>query len=213
MIRYRHLRVTGTKETVGRILQQMLSRQAGGWRRSVAREESIRAVSDLFCFEYDGAHGVPGATVWVSTKDDGQVLYETTIVPTIEREISVEQCNAVLESFVDHMVRPLTNESNVLVELTSAEPDLRDHMSAPVEKRLRAFSSAANKTTGGTHPMDRQRWLEFLLAAHRENIDWSSEDLHRWLVEDGWEEDVADGLAVQYDLARDLLRAADGRTA
>lgn len=54
------------------------------------------------------------------------------------------------------------------------------------------------------------RWLEFVIAAHLEGANLHSSDLMQWLVdEEGWSEDAADELAIEYEQGRDLLRAYD----
>jgi hypothetical protein len=71
---------------------------------------------------------------------------------------------------------------------------------------LHRFSAAANKSTGSSHPCDEERWLEFVTAAHREKAALDASTLEQWLREgEGWPEDIASELAVDYEKARSLL--------
>jgi len=76
-------------------------------------------------------------------------------------------------------------------------------------KALNAFESMAN--IGSLHPLDRDRWRKFLLLAHKDRVDLSSDTLERWFREEHrWPDDRASQLAIEYDHARDLLKDYDG---
>lgn len=208
MDRYQSLRITGTGHSIDTITECLRSRSGAGWARSETREKSINAAPDLYCFECEPRSGRPGATVWVSTKDDGTVLYDTTIVPTDTDELSIDECNVVLRSFVAEMLEPCVADLGVHVDTSGDTLDLRDHMSKQVEESLRQFSSAANRATGSLHPMDRERWFRFIIAAHNERADWQSGDLEGWLRGEGWSEEKVSELASEYEFGRELLLAA-----
>ena len=85
---------------------------------------------------------------------------------------------------------------------------LNNFMSEQTARLLASFSHIANKSM--PHPLDEERWREFLIAAHKENARLDESTLNRWLVEDeGWLEDSASDLASQYYFARELLRDYD----
>ena len=79
-------------------------------------------------------------------------------------------------------------------------------VSPAVAEALRRFSVLANKSTGASHPLDRDRWFDFILLAHRENAQLDASVLARWLSEsEGWFEDCARDLAGEYERSRSLL--------
>jgi hypothetical protein len=86
--------------------------------------------------------------------------------------------------------------------------DLPKHMSHGTAAALRLFSNNANRTV--LHALDRQRWFDFLLAAHREESRFTADDLEEWLIGEGWSSDEAAQLALQYEFARALLRHSEG---
>jgi hypothetical protein len=54
--------------------------------------------------------------------------------------------------------------------------------------------------------MDRGRWFAFLFAAHRSRGSFDTHRLMRWLTEvEGWPDEQAQDLALQYEFALDLL--------
>jgi hypothetical protein len=91
------------------------------------------------------------------------------------------------------------------VEMTSPLQSPLDWMSEKSAKLLSKFSSCANKSTGASHPMDEERWLDFILEAYKDQRDAGSY-LSRWLIEaERWPEDVAYDLLLQYEFAMHLL--------
>jgi hypothetical protein len=68
----------------------------------------------------------------------------------------------------------------------------------------------ANKSTGASHPKDKERWFEFLISAHRTSARLDADLLARWLSEaEGWPEDTAHALAIDYEFALGLLQKYD----
>ena len=83
---------------------------------------------------------------------------------------------------------------------------------APLERAdaLRRFSAAANKATGSSHPLDRTRWFAFLLSVHGVTPSLDADRLARWLVEvEGWSDDKAHDLVVEYEFGLALLDEYD----
>lgn len=92
--------------------------------------------------------------------------------------------------------------------------DLSKWLSPNATKLLRMYSDNANKQV--PHPLDQERWRRFLIEAHREKVavpDFGTV-LREWLVEQDWSDERAEGLAIQFECARDLLDDYDreGRT-
>ncbi len=69
---------------------------------------------------------------------------------------------------------------------------------------------STNKSTGSSHPLDHQRWMDFILTAHLEGSRLDATSLRRWLIEiEGWSPEVADQLAGQYEFGGRLLNFSD----
>jgi hypothetical protein len=83
---------------------------------------------------------------------------------------------------------------------------IEDKLSQSAFDALTRFSALANKSTGASHPYDRQRWFDFVIQAHLESSDLDSDFLERWLIEsEDWPQDQASDLAIEYDRSRALL--------
>jgi hypothetical protein len=83
-----------------------------------------------------------------------------------------------------------------------------DGLSAQTLAKLEKFAIAANKNS--LHPLDRGRWREFIIAAHRERAPLYAEDLEKWLIKKGWREEKASVLAIEYEHSHELLVDYDG---
>ena len=92
---------------------------------------------------------------------------------------------------------------------------MRDLTSLEAERALRRFSSAANRSTGSSHPLDERRWMEFVIACAqatpRQDRPPLSPTLNggllkRWLTEvDAWAADVASHLVELYEFGSSLI--------
>jgi hypothetical protein len=139
-------------------------------------------------------------------------LYVSNIVPIGAQQLTVDQYNNILREFETRFAKPAAGLLGVRVELSSAEQSLEDWLSPQSAGLLRAFSRGANKSTGSGHPMDRERWLNFLIALHRSGEDPNIGLIERWLVEEErWRDETTSRLLSEYEFARDLLSRFDPR--
>src|SRR5262245_16412719 len=95
--------------------------------------------------------------------------------------------------------------------MTEPKADLERWLTPEAAEKLRVFCAVANKRSGSSHPVDRERWYNFIVAAHEGGTEFSASTLARWLVEEGcWDDETAEKLAIEYEFARGLL-AFSGR--
>lgn len=109
------------------------------------------------------------------------------------------------------MLEPIVRGTGLHLDILSERFDISDYVSEPVHKLLRAFSDIASKDGAALHPLDRDRWIEFIIAAHRERADWVASQMEKWLVSEGWSHDAAERLAAEYEFACALLEANEPR--
>ena len=100
---------------------------------------------------------------------------------------------------------PAIEGSSITADLTSNKISVGSVAGDEVEKALVRFSNLANKSTGSSHPLDRKRWLEFLILAHEAGSDLHADLIIRSLVELGWSEGKAIELGIEFEFAEDLL--------
>ena len=139
----------------------------------------------------------------------------------VYQELTIFNVEGTIAELIDRMEKKL---SAGWVRSKSSEERLRemqafqyccdvtidDIVSELVAKKLKIFSAVANKSTGAAHPLDRRRWMDFLVEAHRSETDLSPSMLRRWMCEvEGWSEDIASELTCDYETSRELLNYYD----
>jgi len=197
-------------------IADLIERSApAGWARDRAAEGRMRSIPVLtprpaFCFTCTQDGRRPSATLILSQKD-AATFYASNIIPVSRHQLTHGEYNAILEDFYERVLQPYAGPAGVTASLTESRAELEHWMSAETADKLRQFSACANRGTGSAHPRDRERWNEFVVAAHQDGSRMDASDLRRWLIEvAGWPPEVADQLALEYEYGRELLAFADG---
>jgi len=181
------------------------------WAHRPDREEEIRMSGEggVIALERSPTGDNRGVSLWMFEESDGRYKV-SNIVPLKHGDLGTKGYNDALTDFVRAVVRPASDESHLEYDLSSGLESIDDWADQDTAAALKRFSKLANKSTGRCHPMDEERWLAFLLAAHHKNSSLNSEQLARWLVEvEGWPSDTANELASEYALSRSLLSKYD----
>ncbi len=210
---FRELTIRGQPTQLAAVLRHIDAHAKGDWRRDKAAERDVSDGAELLrmlCFRCTASSNRPSAALWMAYRDEFE-LFVPNVVPQEIQDLGHDGYNRVLEDFASRLALPACKDVGVELKLSTDQVDLNSWLSPEAAKRLKRFSLAANKNTGSAHPLDRDRWIEFLIAAHGESARLTPSNLHRWLVEeDHWPADAASDLASQYEFARDLLRKAHG---
>ena len=183
------------------------------WTRNWERENELKKVAltseDRYvAFSRASSDGIPAATVFLT--QSGSTLKVTNIVPQKLGSLTYAQYNVILDDFVSQIARPAVDRLGFRMDLTPGHLPITHWLSEEAARRLKRFSGAANKATGSTHPMDFKRWVAFLIQTHREDWRLDVETLARWLTEEeGWGEEEAAKLSMEFEFARDLLKIYD----
>ena len=181
------------------------------WVHRPEREDEIRQSGEVevIALERPPIGDNRGVSLWMFEDKDGRYKV-SNIVPLKHGDLGTKGYNDALKDFVRAVVRPAADESHLEYDLSSGLESIDDWADQDTAAALKRFSSLANKSTGRGHPMDGDRWIAFLLAAHHKNSSLNSEQLARWLVEvERWPSDIANELASEYDLSRSLLSKYD----
>jgi hypothetical protein len=175
------------------------------WKRAFEREENAKYFREKsFSFEYVGNGELPNAGLTLFENENGD-WYVPNIIPLQIREISIDEYNKLLEDFKNTLVSPAIDKTPIQVELTPSEISLEDVIGKEATDILKRFSSLANKSTGNSHPCDKERWLEFVIAAQKSERKPSFDLLKATLIEQGWTEELAFELAFEFEHGQELL--------
>ena len=138
---------------------------------------------------------------------EGVGYYVSNIVPRQAGRLTHDQYNRILDEFADECIVPLAKTLDLRLLRSSDSETLEDWVSEDSAKKFRRFLGLANKSTGTSHPMDKERWYDFIIAVVTNDDSLDASTLGRWLAEeDGWAEDMANEMAIEYEQEIGLLR-------
>lgn len=196
---------------VDALSKNLESHSKAPWIRRKDKEEELGEVDKRpICFEAKKGNAVSPAALFIFSKGN-ETLWVSNIVPTEENELTCDQYNFALEHFYENIVLPAIKGTSITAELTSDQISIGSVAGEEAEKAIVRFSNLANKSTGSSHPLDRERWLEFLVLAHEAKSELHAEMVIRTLVELGWSEEKAVELGIQFEFAEDLLSYIEER--
>ena len=211
MKKFRDLFIVVKGELHDEFIRIVSSKISGHWSRDLARESEISNFGSdkMFCFNRAKNDGLD-AKLWI-VSDDKSRLKVSNIVPTEQTSLKFDDYNKILSEFYNFGIQDAAESLNGSSELTSDIFELEDVVESHIAKALRAFSSCANKSTGSSHPSDRQRWLDFIVNSYKANSQLELDELQKFLVNDGWSEDFAFDLSSEYESFLELLSFHEGK--
>ena len=209
---FQDLVLRGPPKSQSALRQALLDRIADPWFHTEEKEKKlstrVESDADILAFERDTSDGLPAATLWLWSQSDGYKV--TNIVPKATGQLDYSEYNAILEDFEQQVASPAAQQAGFQIEMTSSRQSIEDWLPQKAAEALRLFSRAANKSTGSGHPLDQKRWFRFLIEAHSDNGQLDTRLLARWLVEvEGWDDDDANKLAIEYEFGLGLLSEYD----
>ena len=133
----------------------------------------------------------------------------TNVLPVLERSISKAESNIIIKEFCNKYIEEASKQTGASVSCVGGEQSMDKRIGKNATKLLKSFSDLANKSSGATHPCDRERWVEFIFYAYQNRNEIGVEMLADWLQNDGWDEETSFTLAFEYSFAREILEEYD----
>ena len=209
---FQDLTFTTPNGDVAALREALINKATGAWHHDTEMESRVvdtsgRAGKTMLALRRDGDERVQAAVVTLFPVERGFKV--TNIVPSKTHSLNERQYNAVLDDFVKCVVVSVVPASDIRLSKDKESP--LDWTSETAAAALWNFSQAANKSTGSSHPMDRARWLAFVVEHHRNGSDSLSPSLlARWLVDgECWPDDTAHDLAIEFESSIELLAYYD----
>ena len=202
---YRELYFRGTPSQLSKFAEEISNYVTGDWH-FVTKDADGEYKKYLF-FDYMGKK-VDNARVSIYLGDrinSGEVNVGN-IIPLIKNQLSIEEYNAVLMLFYKEIVVPYEKENSYLSISQPTDDNFNPLtiMSETSLKKLKAFCGGANKSTGSSHPCDKERWLSFILQTVEEDRILDSDILCRFLQDkESWGKKPNDYIGVMGDYAWD----------
>lgn len=127
------------------------------------------------------------------------------IIPLIGNTLDYDEYNFILNEFNKKFILELNKKYHAKINISKSDKLIIDTIGEDALKSLVAFSHGANKSTGNTHPLDFNRWCDFVFIIFRNKIDIGVSELIEWLEENGWSEDMAHKLGLEFEYSINLL--------
>ena len=209
---FRDLKLIGSDSEQKKLLDQVEQLLDNGWARDRDSEVEFksRARIEYKIFTCSQTGSRPAANLFLCLDKNGY-FYVCNIVRKTVGELEPEGYNAILEEFQTHFLEPASKGLDVQIITTPSERNIDNSMSPEIAQLLKQFSAAANKSSGGTHPLDEGRFFDFIVEAHKESSLLNESELKSLLVDDGWSKEHAFNLSCNYRFGRDLLKHYESR--
>ncbi|MGE6322728.1 hypothetical protein ACQKEF_21065 [Pseudomonas oryzihabitans] len=200
---------------VGALKQALVVSADRPWIHSIEDEEQLyRAYPPgitVALFTREESRGVEPCMLTLLQDLDSLKL--TNILPRKIPELGPARYNALIKDFLLKVVQPARELVDIKVGIGDEFLSLQTLLGPGAASALVAFSNGANKATGSSHPLDRKRWFDFILAVDRSPRRPDLEQVLRWLVEaEGWSEETALELIRECQFGLELLQHRVKRT-
>lgn len=146
------------------------------------------------------------------------------IIPLEKDELSVDEYNDILVKFYNDVIKPY-KQINTEISISEPSDDTFDPTTVITEvalKKLEAFCNGANKSTGSSHPCDRERWFDFICQTVDDGRMIDASTLATFLKDEdywgnkpdgyigvigkyAWDEDKAYELALEYESLCEII--------
>ncbi|CAK0779082.1 conserved hypothetical protein [uncultured Gammaproteobacteria bacterium] len=213
MKRFKDMEVVGPDDKLLALVEKITAEAPPNWTRDAVAESRLvdlggEGKESGFAFVRDAQDGCPKSGVFLA-RDAGR-LYIPNIVPCESGQLSFDQYNSILDEFSVIVRANIDDGDGMSLNTTSDVTTITDWISPDAAALLNRFSVLANQSTGSSHPLDFNRWTEFLIKVHKEGASLDVDILIRWLIEEGgWHEDQASRLGIEYEFSMRLLTAYD----
>ncbi len=154
------------------------------------------------------------ATIWIVINDS--VLKVSNIVSRKVPYLGKDIYNLIVTDFhKEYVSKYITKEYDI--NLTSNEVTIEEIANKETADKLKKWESLCNRSTGNSHPYDRERWFEFIKTAVDTNSELMVGDLEQWLTEEkNWfvdeENSVTERIVLDFEYGIDLLKYYVGKS-
>jgi hypothetical protein len=191
--------------TARKILES-LPRAESKWWVDIERSTYLARANrkEFFAVRTLGGLSYPAAELGFIAREP-DTFRVVNVVPVEQGQLTRTQYNRILLDFYDVHVRP-REAPGFCPAPPRGERDISEYLDEKGIDLLAVFSDAANKSTGNTHPLDFERWAQFVSHSFRGNQILPGHILLAALVAQQWQADEAIELVGQYETFIALLK-------
>lgn len=204
---YREAKIELDRGQFLELREALIKSGADSWTFLRDRELDFSPGGTSVLFAYRNGN-LPNADLSVAWYDGHASI--GNIVPENFGQLTMAEYNALLVDFHRQRLAPAAQVLGLQLYLTADQRDLTDWISAGAKRQLQNFSNLANKGSGASHPLDRRRWLDFIIVVHQEGARLPQEVLQKWLVDElHWPDTIAADLTADFGNGIELLERYD----
>lgn len=201
MKKFNNLYIRGTNSQLKEFKNRVLDFPKGEWTFNYITIQD----KDYLAFIYNGEI-LPAATLYIMIEEHKTEWSVDNIVPINKCELTYDEYNDLLDNFYNNVLEKIKIKGIEYIYESDPDYNILDEISINALTYLQAFSNAANKSTGSSHPLDRERWFKFICETVNDNKIIDTNNLTRYLCEDlGWNQDRAFELGCEYEFGVGLL--------
>ncbi len=201
---YKELNLNGKQEDFTRFKENLLKWSFDGWEISKTGMNGYEYIA----LNYSGEVVCKSTVyIYIPKSTETPISYKVVnIVPDRRERLSYKEYNEILMKCNNECIKPCADMYNILCEISGGEVELEDYMTKDAAKKLRVFSSLANKGTGSSHPSDQERWNDFICQVFTDKSENVQGILERWLIEEEkWHYEIASDLTIEFESGISLL--------
>lgn len=219
---YRELYFKGTPTQLLKFVEIFKNYKKGDW---ITEKQNERWKDYLF-FDYTGELvDKARVSIFIGDNIENGELKVGNIVPLEKNQLTINEYNDVLLQFYNDVIVPYKATDTEII-ISQPSDDIFDPTTVITEtalKKLKQFCSAANKSTGSSHPYDQERWFDFICQTVDDDkmIDYTTlanflQDNSYWGEKEedfigvigsfAWDEEHAFELASEYESACSILQ-------
>lgn len=219
---YRELYFKGKSRQLTDFVRDIRKFVVGNWKV----EKQTERWKDYLFIDYVGEE-VDKARVSIYIGDIAKVreINVGNIIPLEKSQLNVDEYNSILMKFYSDIIKPYQDAGTDLV-ISRPSNDIFEPLSVISKEaldKLEKFCRNANKSTGSSHPCDKERWLDFVcqtvddgkmfdtttLAIFLQDEDYWGEKPKDFIGVMGhyaWDEEKAYELALEYEILCEALQ-------
>lgn len=206
---FREFVLRGPAAALDRLLTQLPDFLPAAWYRDQESERQAQEVGSeegaYRCYRFAGSPTLPEATLWLFV-EVGQAQVVNIVAPSLF-ELGYERYNAILAQFAEVVTQAIAGVGAAIEVAPWREPTLEEVLQPEPARLFEQFAKLANPMTGTLQPADGERWQDFLISAHQQQVEPNEELLRRWLkAECHWPEQAIDHTLEEMHTGLELLR-------
>lgn len=210
MKRFIDLEIKASEEILIEFLDKLKESETNKWKfeKKFSKDYAMNISlpeNKVACFKANSTKYYE-ATIWIVINENN--LRVANIVSRKVSYLGKELYNTIVTDFYNDFVFKFVHD-RLKISITPSDLTIEELANEETAQKLKYWESNCNRSTGNTHPYDRERWFEFIITAVETNSPLTTGVLEQWLTEEkNWileDNNVTENIILDFEYGRDLL--------